>query len=241
MPKFFTTDIDAQHAVISGEDVKHITKVLRLDTGDEVTLCDCAGYDYKGNIAHIERDQIIVNITHRAPCLTEPDISLTIYMALPKGDKMNLIVQKCVELGADKIVPVLTKRCVSRPDGKSAASKVDRWQKVAWEAAKQCGRGKLPTVSDVISFDAAVQEMAALDCGMLLYEKGGIPLQDCLDNAPKTIGIMVGSEGGFEEEEAAKAAAAGLHTVGLGKRILRCETAPIAAASVIMYLTDNLQ
>ena len=240
MPKFFTTDIDDNHAVLSGEDVKHITRVLRLGEGDMIDLCDCCGFDYQGKIAHIDNGQIIVDIVDKKACLAEPSVSLTVFMALPKGDKMNLIVQKCVELGADTIVPVLTKRCVSRPDKKSAAGKVDRWQKIAWEAAKQCGRGKLPSVLDVCSFGEAVDRMAAMDCGIMLYEKGGISLGECLKDKPKTIGILIGSEGGFEEEEAAAATAKGIAVAGLGHRILRCETAPLAAASVIMYLTDNL-
>ncbi len=240
MPKFFTTDIDDNHAVLSGEDVKHITRVLRLGEGDSIDLCDCCGFDYEGKIAHVDNGQIIVDIVDKKACLAEPSVSLTVFMALPKGDKMNLIVQKCVELGADTIVPVLTKRCVSRPDKKGAAGKVDRWQKIAWEAAKQCGRGKLPSVLDVCSFDQAVDRMAAMDCGIMLYEKGGVSLGECLKNKPKTIGILIGSEGGFEEEEAAAATAKGVMVAGLGHRILRCETAPLAAASVIMYLTDNL-
>ena len=226
---------------MTGEDVRHITRVLRLGEGDTLSLCDCEGYDYTGTIIQVLKDKIVVDIESRTPCLAEPDIDLSVYMALPKGDKMNLIIQKCVELGANRFVPVLSKRCVSRPDGKSSANKVERWQKIAWEAAKQCGRGKLPTVCDITDLDTAINEMSALDCGIMLYEKGGIPLQECLKDAPRTIGILVGSEGGFEADEAQSAADSGIHVAGLGHRILRCETAPIAAASVIMHLTDNLQ
>lgn len=240
MPKFFTTKIDEFHAVITGEDVKHISRVLRLGVDSEINLCDCAGFDYMGKISSMTQDAVIADILKKYPCEAEPSVDVQLFMAVPKGDKMNLIVQKCVELGACGITPVLTKRCVSRPDSKAATAKIERWQKVATEAAKQCGRGILPTVHPLMTFDAAIAAMSQMDSGILFYEKGGISLESTFCNTTKTLGLFVGSEGGFEESEVQAARQAGLHIAGLGKRILRCETAPMAAISVVMYLTGNL-
>ncbi|MBC3516791.1 16S rRNA (uracil(1498)-N(3))-methyltransferase [Neobittarella massiliensis] len=241
MPKFFTSQIDADAGVITGPDVRHIARVLRHQPGDELLVCDGQGRDYRCRIAAIEEDRVLLAVLASAPCPAEPSVELTVYQALPKADKMSLIVQKCVELGAAAVVPVTTHRCVSRPDAKGMRGKVEKWQKTADEAAKQCGRGVLPRVGDCLSLTAALQQMAGDDLAVLFYEKGGQPLTQLVGcKSPRRISILVGCEGGFEEAEVAAATAAGVQIATLGSRILRCETAPIAACAVLMHLTGNL-
>ena len=245
MPKFFTEDIAGQRGILRGGDVKHLTRVLRLGPGDAVTLCDGAGFDYDCQIETVEEGQVICTVLEKRPCPAEPDLDLTVYMALPKQDKMQLVVQKCVELGCREIVPVTSEWCVSRPDPKSLQNKTERWQKIAWEAAKQCGRGVLPTVSTCLPFARAVEEMAGKDLPLLFYEKGGRPIGELLAQAQaagpvRSCGLLVGSEGGLTPEEVALAEGRGVGIASLGPRILRCETAPLAAAAVVMYWTGNL-
>ena len=173
------------------------------------------------------------------PCQNEPDVFVTLYQALPKGDKMNFIVQKCVELGVSRIVPVITARCVSRPDEKSLKKKIARWQKIALQAAQQSRRGIIPEVCLCISLKQAAEQSAENDKNIFFYELGGESVKNILTEKPKTIGMFIGSEGGFEEAEAELVLSHGATAATLGKRILRAETAPLAALSVIMYQTDN--
>lgn len=152
---------------------------------------------------------------------------------------MEWILQKAVELGASEIVPVLTERCISRPDEKSMDKKLARWQKIAVEASKQCGRGRIPAVCPLMRFSEAARALGKMEKGLFFYEKGGLPLKESLRAPAKQIGIFVGAEGGFSPEEARLAQESGAVCVSLGNRILRCETAPLAALSAILYETDN--
>ena len=180
-----------------------------------------------------------MKILSKRPCENEPDVFVTLFQALPKGDKMDYIVQKCVELGVSRIVPVLSARCVSRPDQKSLKKKRERWQKIALQAAMQSRRGIIPEVADCVSFPQAVALAEENEKNVFFYELGGDSVKEILKEKPKTAGMFIGSEGGFEAEEASLALAHGAQAATLGKRILRAETAPLAALSVIMYQTDN--
>ena len=173
------------------------------------------------------------------PCENEPDVFVTLYQALPKGDKMDYIVQKCVELGVSRIVPVMSSRCVSRPDEKSLKKKIARWQKIALQAAMQSRRGIIPEVCQCVSLKQAAELTGENDKTVFFYELGGDSVKNILADKPKTIGMFIGSEGGFEESEAELVLSNGAVAATLGKRILRAETAPLAALSVIMYQTDN--
>ena len=244
MPKFFTDELTDSRGILTGGDAKHLTRVLRAGVGDPVTLCDGAGWDYDCTVAAVEGERVVCAVREKRPCPAEPDLALSVYMALPKQDKMQLVVQKCVELGCQEIVPVRTEWCVSRPDQKSLEGKQSRWQKIAWEAAKQCGRGVLPTVAPCLDFADAVAQLATKDLPLLFYEKGGRSIGELLAAAQaagpvRSCGLLVGSEGGLTPDEVALAAARGVGIASLGPRILRCETAPLAAAAVIMYLTGN--
>ena len=175
-------------------------------------------------------------------CAAEPNIEVTLFQAVPKLDKLEYIIQKSVELGVSRIVPVLTRRCVSRPDKKDfEKKKLPRLSKIAEEAAKQSGRGMIPEVAPLAGYKESLDMMRALDRTILLYEEeGGTSFGNVDFSGVKTAGLVIGSEGGFDKEEAQAAVSAGAVQVWLGKRILRCETAPITALSILMFLTNNM-
>lgn len=240
MPRFYILLPGGDEVILTGEDANHIGRSLRMRPGETLTLCDGQGYDYPAVIKSITNDAVYVSLGEKTKTKTEPSVSLKLYQALPKSDKMDFIVQKAVELGVDEIIPVLTSRCISRPDEKTIPKKTARWQKIAGEAAKQCGRGIIPTVQPCISFAAAIREFAALPLPLFFYEKGGENLQSVLSKDYSSIGIFIGAEGGFSPEEAAAAQKAGAVIAGLGPRILRCETAPLVAITAVMYQSGNL-
>lgn len=238
-PRFFGDSGD-DCAIITGEDAKHISTVLRMKAGELVVLCDNRETDCLCEIVSANKDMVELKVLDSRHNDAEPNVRITLYQCLPKSDKMDFIVQKAVELGAFKIVPVLSKRCVSRPDSKTAAKKILRWQKIAEEAAKQCGRGHIPEVGELTELKEAVKGFSESDTGILLYECGGEKLGRLIADGINDIGIFVGSEGGFEKEEAALAASCGIKLGTLGARILRCETAPLAVLSILMNLTGNI-
>ncbi len=240
MPRFFCETIQGEQAVIGGEDARHIAKSLRMKEGDPLTLNDCQGTDYQGRILRLERDQVVVEILSRSPSAQEPSVRVRLYQALPKGDKFEWIIQKAVELGVDEIIPVMTRRCVSRPDPASMEKKRARYQRVALEAAKQSMRGKVPQIGPLVDFSQAIREMAAGERAILFYEEATQPLEEQLSGQFSHLSILVGSEGGFDREEVEQARELGIGVATLGKRILRCETAPLAALAAIMYATGNL-
>ncbi len=239
MPRFFSDEISQDTIIISGSDAVHIGRSLRMKLGDEITVCS-NGIEYLTSIRSINDKQVICDIISSSPSQAEPNIRLALFQAMPKSDKMDLIVQKAVELGAAEIHPVLTERCVSRPDKKSFDKKKARLQKIALEAAKQSGRGIIPTISDIINLDQCIKEMSLMDTPLICYEKGGKNLNEAGLMPNSTVGLFIGSEGGFDPAEAEKCISAGIIPIGLGPRILRCETAPLCAISVIMNLTGNI-
>lgn len=231
---FSDTEIGSDEYVLSGDNEKH-ARVLRLRQGEAVTVvtpkgeqCEC---EYIGESR--------LRIVSRKKCENEPDVFVTLYQALPKGDKMDYIVQKCVELGVSRIVPMMTSRCVSRPDEKSLIKKRERWQKIALQAAMQSRRGIIPEVADCVSFKKAAELTKQNETTVFFYELGGDSVKDILVEKPASVGIFIGSEGGFEPSEAQTVIGGGGRAATLGKRILRAETAPLAALSIIMYQTDN--
>ena len=238
MPRFFVekNQINGNYIDITGDDVKHIKKVLRLREGEEIEVCDGSGEDFECKIESLSDDVVRAEILKRYPNTAEAPIELCVYQGMPKNDKMDYIVQKCVELGVCKIVPVITKRAVSIP--RDAEKKTARWQRIADEAAKQCGRGVLPRVENTISFSDAIKAMSdegALSLMPYECEKEG-SLSELLKNTDKKkINVFIGPEGGFDEIEVEKARSAGINTITLGPRILRTETAPLAVCSAIMY------
>lgn len=240
MPRFFTDQINEDNLCLTGADAHHVGFSLRMKPGEKLTLCS-GGVDYDCTISEITGDAVYLELDEKHPCMAEPDIEVTLFQAVPKLDKLEFIIQKSVELGVSRVVPVLTRRCISRPDSRDFEKKLKRLQKIAGEAAKQSGRGKIPEVTPVVSYKAALEMMSSLDKTIMLYEaEGGKSFGEVELTAAKTVGIVVGSEGGFDSEEVSAAADVGIDRVWLGKRVLRCETAPITALSILMYLTNNM-
>ena len=240
MNRFFVEPIGEKEitARIVGEDVNHIRNVLRMRIGEEVMLCDGAGMEYLGVIEEISSSEVCVAIRSRERTRSELPVKLVLFQGLPKKDKMDLIVQKAVELGVSEIVPVMTKRVIVKlEDPKKEAKKLERWNAIAKSAAEQSGRGVVPVVRGVISYKEAVKEAAALDYAMIPYEKarGMRSLKEAACEIAKasSAGILIGPEGGFEESEVLEASGAGIRPVSLGSRILRTETAGLAALSVV--------
>lgn len=239
MPRFFADFTGGELINLSPEDSKHISKALRMKTGEKLTVCNGAGTDFECEIDSVCGDSVSVRVLSQKPSETEADVDITIYQALPKSDKMDGIVQRAVELGAVRIVPMLSERCVSRPDGKACDSKVKRWNKIALEAAMQCGRGIIPTVAPVCSFKQAIKEMTA-DVVIMFYEGGGMPIREMDIKSGQKIAVIVGPEGGFELSEVEFAKECGAVIGSLGPRILRTQTASLAATAAIMFMTENM-
>ena len=241
MPKFFfnKNDISRGQVQLFGEDEKHIKTVLRAREGEEITLCDGEGMDYQCRIASLERG-VLLDILSKEVCETEPKVKITLYQGLPKADKMELIIQKCVELGVDRIVAVSTERAIVKLD-KKEAKKLERWQKIAESAAKQSGRGKIPEIGQqVLKFKEAVAEAKELDGAIIPNEKEqetGIR-QFVQAFKGESIGVFIGPEGGFAEEEIALAQENGITSITLGKRILRTETAGMTTTAILLYELD---
>lgn len=238
MPKFFVSprEIEGKKIILTGDDEKHIKTVLRAREGEEITVCDGEGMDYQCRILSLEKG-VVTEILSSAPCDVEPETKITLYQGLPKADKMEWIIQKCVELGVERIVPVSTERAIVKLD-KKEGKKLERWQKIAEAAAKQSGRGIIPQMGKrVLSFGEAVVEATKLDGALIPYEKEeerGIR-QFVRDFSGKSIGVFIGPEGGFSPEEVALAEEAGILPVTLGKRILRTETAGMTTVALLLY------
>ena len=242
MPRFFI-DYPPQvggEAVIEGGDARHIGGALRMTAGESLTLCDGKGTDYACTVIAVEKERVTLSVDAAAPSYSEPSLAVTLYMGLPKGDKMELIIQKAVELGVTAIVPVATARCIVKLDGKDAAKKQVRWQKIAAEAAGQSGRGIIPVVETPISWKAALARFET-EKTLLCYEGGGAPIGKLVSPADTALSLVVGPEGGFDPTEVEAVLQAGGKIATLGPRILRCETAPLAAIAVLMENSGNME
>lgn len=239
MPRFFVDFTPENNCILTGENSVHISRSLRMKTGDEVILCDGNAVDFRCKITEITHDSVALDVLESYPCQAEPDISVTLFQGIPKGDKMESIIQKSVELGVNKIVPLMTSRVISRPDDKSMQKKIVRWQKISLEAAKQSGRGIIPKVGECVDFSALEHILTNFDAVLFCYENGGESIRTAYNGA-KNIAVIIGSEGGFSPDEAEKLNSWGAKTVTLGRRILRTETAPLAVLSVLMYTSGNM-
>ena len=238
MPRFFTDSIDSDLIELSGENGRHISRSLRMRPGETLTLCDGKGHECLCSITEITGDEVFLKVEERMNSSSEASVFLRLCQCLPKSDKMDLITQKVTELGVSEIVPVNSEFCIAKMAGKEE-KKISRWQKIALEAAKQSGRGIIPNFANPMSFKEAVKNLPGEK--ILFYEHGGEALRDIVSPEMKEITIFIGPEGGFSPEEVAFAKENGVRTATLGPRILRTETAPITAASLIMYMTGNLE
>ena len=241
MPRFFTDSAVGDEIIISGQDAAHISRSLRMSCGEEIILCDGKGTDYFCTISEITSDSVTAHIESSQSSQGEPDVEVLLFQGLPKSDKMDLIVQKSVELGVNSVIPFIATRSISRPDDKSASKKADRWQKIASEAAMQSHRGIIPQVMPITSFADSLKIASECDCIIVFYEGGGLPLKTVLlEPKPSRIAIFIGPEGGLDESDVSAIETIGGKCATLGKRILRTETAPLAAITSIMLLTDNM-
>ena len=225
---------------ISGGDVNHIKNVLRLEVGDWIVACDGNGTDYVSRIQSICSDEVVASIEKVQPTGTELPVRITLFQGMPKKDKLELIIQKAVELGACEIVPVMTKRTVVKlSEEKKINKRLERWQSIAYAAAKQCDRGIIPTVHKPVSYEEALAMADQLDYNVIPYElqTGMEEARKIVDQACKqrSLGIFIGPEGGFEPEEVERAMTRNIHPMTLGKRILRTETAGMALLSIPMF------
>lgn len=245
MHRFFAdpSQIGEKEIVITGPDINHIRNVLRMRTGEEILIADGQGSEYRCLLREIREDEVRAEICWKLDGSAELPSAVTLFQGLPKSDKMDFIVQKCVELGVSRIVPVSTRRTVVKLDAKKEESRRKRWTGISESAAKQSGRGVIPEISGVMSFREALEEAEKFDVCLIPYERaenmahtrevlGGIP-------SGSSIGIFIGPEGGFEEEEVEKAMAAGAKPITLGRRILRTETAGMAVMAMLGYLLEE--
>lgn len=245
MSKFFVerSQIREDSILLEGGDVNHIRNVLRMRPGEKIEICDGQGTDYECIIDVFQEHQAILKIVSQKPVCVELPVRLVLYQGLPKKDKMELIIQKAVELGAAEIVPVLCKRSVVRLDDKKKEEKKrERWQLIAEGAAKQSGRGIVPAVAAAMPFPEAVRRAASEGRILFPYENadGMKATKAALLAASKggTTSVFIGPEGGFDAGEVACAAGAGASIVSLGRRILRTETAGLAVLSALMLLCE---
>lgn len=247
MPRFFVTasqiglrDDGRKTVLILGDDAAHITRSLRMKEGENITVCDMAGREYLCKIISL-KEAVCALVESERAADSEPPYRAVLYQALVKGDKFDTVVQKAVECGVSEIVPILTERCVTRLDKSSCAKKTVRWQRIADEAAKQCGRGTLVKIRELMTFKEAVSDAAKCALPLFCYEgESSRTLPTALRTAdrPESISVVIGSEGGFSQKEASVATDAGLISVGLGKRILRTET---ASSFVLACLSFNYE
>lgn len=242
MSRFFVdNDAVADGSVtIRGGDAFHIARALRLAVGDTVTVGFSDGTVRACRLSFIRDDEVRAEIGDPVASGESP-LSITLYMGYPKGDKLETVTQKAVELGADAVVPFFSARTVKRPDAKGEEKARARLSRIAAEAAGQCGRGRVPTVGAVVSFSEMLKAAGTADLSLFCYEgAGGRELPKILADFPgvRTVAVIVGPEGGFSSEEAAAAADAGLNVTHLGTRILRCETAPLFVLSSLAFFYE---
>lgn len=240
MPRFFVSpeDISDGEIRIAGGDAFHIARALRMAVGDTVEVSDGTGMEYTAELKKIRDDECLLSVVDERLSRRESPVEITLFMAIPKGDKLETVVQKAVELGATHIVPFESERCIKRPLPDKAEKLIARLGRIANEAAKQCGRAKLPTVHPIIRLSDVAERMSDYDLSLFCYEgEGTEPVRSVLEGARdiSKISAVVGSEGGFSAAEAERLISSGARAVGLGPRILRCETAPEYILAAISY------
>ena len=237
MIRFFVSqeEMNAEFLVLSGENAAH-AKVLRIKSGEHVVVCDGQGRECVCTVSDVSPEQISLVVNCQTESAAEASVKACVYMAFSKGDKFEHVVQKATELGAFEIIVFPSARCISKPDEKSIQKKLERWQKIAASAAEQSGRGYIPRVIALGSYSEALSRARLADTAILFYEnERSQTLRAALQKRYTSISLLTGPEGGLEPFEVQQAIDAGLQICTLGKRILRCETAPLCALSAVMY------
>ena len=237
MVRFFVKpeELFADFLVLTGENAVH-ARVLRIKPGEQLIVCDGRGRECLCTVSDVSPEQISLVVNGRSESTTEASVKVSVYMAFSKGDKFEHVVQKATELGAYELIVFPVARCVSKPDEKSVRKKLERWQKIAAAAAEQCGRGRIPEVIALNSYSEALSRACRADVAILFYEnERSQTLRATLQSPYTSVSLLTGPEGGLELSEVQQAIDAGLRVCTLGKRILRCETAPLCALSAVMY------
>ena len=238
MVRFFVSpeEFVGETLTLTGENAQH-ARVLRLKLQEQVLVCDGEGSECLCSVEEITSGTVELAVLTRMASKSEARVQVSVYVAFPKADKLEHVIQKATELGAYEIVAFPSARCISRPDDKSLKKKLERWQKIAASAAEQSGRGRIPSVLTLPSYRAALERAAKADLPMLFYEnEQATTLKMALHSVEyQTVSLLTGPEGGLEESEVEQAKESGLRVCTLGKRILRCETAPLCALSAVMY------
>jgi len=240
MPKYFAQkkNITDNQVLLTGDEAYHLAVTMRAQNGEKIIVCDGENTDYDCVLTDIAKDRVCAEITEKRKSDSEPDTYVVLFQGLPKADKMELIIQKCVEIGVSEIVPVITKRTVAKiEDEKKASKKLERWNKISEAAAKQSGRGIIPKIKEPVSFKAAVEKTKDLESAIIPYEnEHETDLKKyTAENKPKSIGVFIGPEGGFDENEISLAVQNHITPVTLGRRILRTETAGMIASAILVY------
>lgn len=243
MPRFFVPSVNFSDdgVKICGDDARHIARSLRMAEGDTVTVCDMHGTEHECRLTKIRDEECTCEILSSKQGENEPPVRISLFMAYPKADKLEYIVQKAVELGASEIIPFESERCIKRPAPEKAEKNTQRLQRIASEAAKQCGRSVLPAVSAPITYSEVLKRAKDAELPIFCYEGDGTcSLKEILESRPdaRTVSVVVGCEGGFSSKEAESAKDAGFMMANLGARILRCETAPSFALSSVIYFFE---
>ncbi|MDO4983173.1 MAG: RsmE family RNA methyltransferase [Eubacteriales bacterium] len=244
MPRFFMagTNILGGTAIMTGRDAQHV-QVLRMRPGEDMIICDGQGTDYKCRLIRSDKEEAEAEVIEVVKCPAEPTVKVTVMCGLPKGDKTDYIIQKCVEAGAQEIVFFDSDRCVAKTKKDKEDKKLERWNRISEEAAKQSGRGIIPQVSWAEDLGEVFNIALHRDLALFMYETGEREGMDAVLSANKdikTAAIITGPEGGFAEFEAELARKLKFHVCSMGERILRCETAPVVALTAVMYATGNL-
>ena len=235
MQRFFVdqNSYNGETVTIRGKDAYHISRSLRMKKGEEVSVCLPDGNVLVCKLVAFSDVEVTAEVVSVEECRSESPVRIHVYIALPKGDKFDTVVQKAVECGAYSVTPFMSERCIAKA-GDGFEKKLERLNRIAYEAAKQCGRGIVPTVKPLLSYEKMLDEAAHADLPLFCYEADGtLPLGRLLKREAKNISVIVGSEGGFSEKEALLAKEKGLLLTGLGPRILRCETAPTFVLSCL--------
>lgn len=240
MHRFFVTkeSINELELHITGDDVQHISKVLRLRVDEKILVNDSTGLEYLCSITEINKKDVVCTIIETLENKTEAPIRITLFQGLPKSQKMDLIVQKCVELGVVDFWPVVTERVIVKTEDRDISGKIERWNRISEEAAKQSSRGLIPLVHNPITINKAIEMIKAMDLGIIPYEnEKNTTLKTILkhDSNIKTVGILIGPEGGFEDTEVKLCLDNNILPVTLGPRILRTETAGFITAAIVQY------
>ena len=247
MNRFFgkSENISDDTIIIDGNDVNHIRNVLRMHRGDKLIVTGGNNRDYVCSVREYEDDKVCLDIVDEIAADRELPAEIYLFQGLPKGDKMELIIQKCVELGVHAVIPVAMKRCVVKLDDKKADAKIKRWQAISESAAKQSGRSVIPKIMDVMTFDNAIRYVNDNSMnGIIPYElaEGMEASRRAIESVKPgmKVAVFIGPEGGFDLSEVEKAVDAGMQSISLGRRILKTETAGLAIMSILMYHLEEV-